>query len=134
MQAKQSFRPTFLILILSGWLFPLFFLWIFTSIKYPQVSILGEDKTPPTPAQFSVNFPAQTKEHKINIIGQTEARSMLRIYVNDSMVKEVYVNETTRFDIEVPLLTGDNFIWTKVVDASGNESEPSGIQKVIVLN
>lgn len=99
----------------------------------PGTSALGKDNTPPTAAQFSTNIPSQTTKSSVTLVGKAEAGSILKIFVNDQLVKEININETTNFTTDVSLFPGDNFIWTKVVDRSGNESDSSGARKITVI-
>lgn len=97
-------------------------------------SIETDDKSAPAPPIFYTTVPGSTKENRLKLNGTAEGGATLFIFQNDEKIKEFVVSETSNFDIELSLDTGENTIWAVVRDSAGNESGESGKIRVILDN
>lgn len=98
-----------------------------------SASILGNDKTPPGPPQME--FPLKfTNKKNINIIGRAEAGSILKLFNNDTKIKETAIDDGSKFSFDITLNEGPNEIYAKAVDLQGNESPKSTTHSVIYDN
>lgn len=57
--------------------------------------------------------------------GRAEAGSTLRLFQNNTQIKEFLVPETSNFEIDVKLLTGHNPLYVTATDSAGNENRSS---------
>lgn len=84
-----------------------------------------QDKTSPAPPLIA-NLPAAVKEERITVNGFTEEGTVVELYINDIKVEKTLSDKEGRFSFEdIPLSGGQNEIFAKAVDTSGNESQPS---------
>lgn len=84
-----------------------------------QNSTLGEDHTPPGPAQYDFYPEKETSNSSTKLLGHAQANSKL-IIINNSNTYEQIVTENTIFNFTLPLEFGDNNISLKVIDRAGN--------------
>lgn len=112
--------------------------FVFKKIEAPgpsqiESSILAEDRTPPAPPRTDP-IPRYTSEDTIFIKGNTEADSLLKIYLNDRIIKEIKIDNTSSFSLEIKLEKGENKIWFTAIDMTGNESENSAVLPIVYGN
>lgn len=123
--------------------YPIFFFGVLIFISYLvfkkiealgpsqiELSILAEDRTPPAPPRTDP-IPGYTSEDTVFIKGNAEADSLLKIYLNGKIVKEMKIDNTSSFSLEIKLEKGENKIWFTAIDMAGNESENSAVLPII---
>lgn len=137
---KHLTRKGFLLLLTSvGLLFLLLFFGIpllakfaafVSELKNSSTPIAQEDKTPPTSPSLDP-LPQFVREPRVTVNGRAEAGSTLKLFVNDTKVKEILIGETSTFSAEITLEKGSNRVITRATDSFGNEGEFSGSQTIV---
>lgn len=96
-------------------------------IKSSTKTVEKEDTTPPLPPKLRP-LPEATYKEKITIQGFAEPGSIVKIFLNEELEKEVVVETDGSFTTEaISLSLGKNKIKAKAYDQAGNESKDSGI-------
>lgn len=133
-----------LLLILSS--ISLFLLLMFAGVKYAaNVALFAEkfkkddqlsqeDKTPPGPPRLDTKLPKATNKERVFLEGYAESNSTVKIYVNEEIAGETQAGEDSKFSVETNLKEGQNEIWAKATDKSGNEGDQSPTRRVIFDN
>lgn len=101
-----------------------------TEINQSSTPVDINDTTPPPPPRLE-SLPVSTKEEKIEIKGSTEPGAKVTIFINNKE-EELVSDSDGKFGITYSLIKGENFISAKSTDNSGNESQKSDIQKIIL--
>jgi len=138
-EEKKNIRKAYFFVILSFGLIVLFFFFglptivkfaaFLTEIKSSSSPIGSSDTTPPQPPRFGT-LPEYTKETKVEVSGNTEAGSIVKISANNKD-EEVVANNEGRFNYTFILRDGENGISAKSVDQAGNESSDSEFYTII---
>lgn len=121
----------FLFLLFGGIPLLIQFAALVGNLKSPSVPIAQEDKTPPVPPSFNPPLPEYTQSEKIIVTGRAEAGSTLKVYKNDIKIKEILIDDSSKFSLEIPIDKGENTIWATATDSAGNESGLSSSFRVI---
>lgn len=100
-------------------------------IKGSSAQIVQEDKTPPAPPSFDPPLPKYTQSEKITAVGRAEAGSTLKVYKSDAKIKEILIDDSSKFSFEISIDKGENIIWATATDASGNESGLSSRYEIV---
>ncbi|MBI2007124.1 MAG: hypothetical protein HYS83_00235 [Candidatus Blackburnbacteria bacterium] len=101
------------------------------TLKSSSAPIAQEDKTPPVPPGFEPALPQYTQSEVLTVTGRAEAGSTVRIYKNEAKFKEILIDDSSKFSLEMPIDKGENIIWATATDVAGNESAPSTRFKVV---
>lgn len=101
-----------------------------TDINQSSQPIETNDTTPPPPPRIS-SLPTATNNKKVDIKGNTEAGAKVTVYLN-SEKEDIIADSSGNFSITYEIVKGENYISAKATDSSGNESQKSDIQKIIL--
>ena len=101
-----------------------------TEINQSSIPPDIDDETFLPPPRLS-SFPAATKDKNIEVKGNTSAGVKVTIYLN-SEKEEIISDSSGSFNITLNLTKGENYISAKSTTKSGNESQKSEIQKIIL--
>lgn len=101
------------------------------NLKSSSAPIAQEDKTPPAPPSFDPPLPEYTQSEKITAVGRAEAGSTLKVYKSDVKIKELLIDDSSKFSLEIPIDKGENAIWATATDPAGNESGLSSRFRVV---
>lgn len=141
-QKKKYTRQTLTLSILTLTLIVVIVFWgipalvkvaIFLSdINNTTQPISGEDNIPPSPPILQPIIDA-TNSAQIKIEGFAEEGSTVLLSLNGVIKYETVAETDGEFLFkQIELSDGENEIYTKSIDTSGNESEKSTIQKIIL--
>lgn len=104
---------------------------IIFDLKGSALPIAENDMTPPGPPQFTPQPPASSKETEISLTIRSEAGSLIKLFQNDNLVKEITVDDSSKFTYLFDLLPGSNTIWATATDTAGNESIKSSVWEIV---
>lgn len=79
------------------------------------------DKTPPAPPLLH-DVPSYTNKQTLDVKGSAEPGSTVKIYANNTD-SEIVVNNEGIFTTQIKIRDGENKVWAKAIDESGNESQ-----------
>lgn len=142
-QDRRKTRSGFLLILAS---ISLFIFLIFIGTKYAAQAalfaekfkkdavIVQEDHTPPAQPRLDTNVPKYTKYKTIQLEGYAETNSTVKIYINDSVVKETTAGDDSKYSVEISLTDNQNDIWATATDKAGNEGDHSPIRRVTFDN
>lgn len=105
-----------------------------SSIKGGQEQSLGEDKTPPIPPRLKEATNNYTRESKITMNGRAEANSLIIVFNNGKKVKELDVDDSSLFSVDIDLTAGENSVYAVARDQAGNESGASSTRIITFDN
>jgi hypothetical protein len=134
-QEKRQKRQGIFLILISALLITSVFIFGIPNLAYLASFIRSlkgeqptniEDKTPPGPPQLNA-LPRYVKDQSITITGNSEIPSTLKVYRNGEVIKQLEIKDTTEYSTTIPLLSGQNAIWTTATDPAGNESPASSI-------
>ncbi len=90
------------------------------------------DTTPPAPPRIN-DLPNFTNQVSIDVSGTTEPGAAVKLFLNDKE-NEVLADSDGKFSKKFDLKKGENTVYALAVDASGNQSQKSPVQKTIFDN
>jgi len=137
---RRKTRRGFLLILASVGLL-LFF--IFVGLKYianlalwaekfkKETDVTINDKTPPAPPRLDTKIPKYTNKEIVDLEGYAESGSLVKIYLNGEVVKEITASEESRYSTQIKLKKGENQIWATATDSAGNEGEQSPNRYVV---
>ena len=108
----------------------LYLLSYITSYNTPRYSIFGQDKTPPTAIKFIPIPPTEVTKATLDIKGNAEAESKLEVYLNENLIYILNTEDKSKFDFNINLKPGQNYLWIIPTDRNGNVGESSGNQPI----
>jgi len=120
---------TIILIVIYGIPIVVKFVTFLSDLNQSNEAIEIHDKTPPPPPKLT-GLPSATKENNIEIKGNTEAGAKVIINFNNNK-EEILADSSGNFSFKINLLKGENYIYAKAIDSSGNESQKSDTQKVI---
>jgi len=142
LEEKRNLRRAILFIVVSvAALAGLFFYGVplsaniasfFSGLKSGNSISQIKDTTPPGPP-YLVNLPEATNQKNLEITGTCEPEATVILSVNDSE-SNTLADKDGNFVFTVSLDKGENKIWAKVRDRSGNVSQPSNTFTVVYDN
>lgn len=95
-----------------------------SELKKSSQPVQQEDKVPPGPPRINP-LPSHTNTDTVTVSGAAEAGSTFKLYLNDEVVKESVIDDTSLYSFDIELSRGKNTFQATAKDQTGNESEKS---------
>jgi len=141
-ESKRNIKKAYFYIFLSlSSLVLLFFLGLpavvkfaafFTNLGHSDKPIENSDTTPPAPPSFD-NLPKYTNTSTLKIKGSSEEGANILLTLNNK-THETITDREGVFTFEVNLFDGENTLFAKAKDTSGNESVETDSFKIIFDN